>query len=497
MLLHCLAGLYALGKESLLLELAMEFKTWIEVSFERMETLRTLELPDVFTTDQGAGRVRVVEQSEISAATLHKWNKDQPTLAILPTSRPLVSLHPNIHVVPYSDHSSYQELEDFVSALKPTIVIPIVGNHVPGSLSALVPSRKRHEILVPESVQHYMLRHAESQPSSSVYTSRRYIQPIAPKGVIFESPVRAFNKPSKETWEAHYLEQNVSEDEMDTESCEKDADCIFVDLSKDLVPENHRGGHTGDMWSLNFVKAVSENEAMTKSVPLSQLNQSDFAPEEVVTNTKGSSTPVRAVKRPLQTKPIKETPISCTSQQKRHGGAQKNRTLSDSDGMSQQSTDGIDHDTDIVSNDGTSQHDEHDQNHKAQSNLDNQACILSSPLRILRQEYVEELENSILKDLPFTEMEQRMCGLLQHSFVRQFPLCPIRDPNDEDFSDRWCDMTFSCWPCFRGLFVRNNEDKRTFQYLEPFSLMSFSFSVPQFCVRSSLELWIPDLQSMD
>lgn len=437
MLLHCLAGLYALGKESLLLALAMEFKTWIEVSFERMETLRALELPDVFTTDQGAGRVRVVEQSEICASTLHKWNKDQPTLAILPTSRPLVSLHPNIHVVPYSDHSSYQELEDFVSALKPSIVIPIVGSHVPGSLSALVPSRKRHEILVPESVQHYMLRHAESQPSSSVYTgfSRRYIQPIAPKGVIFESPVRAFNKPYKETWEAQYLEQNVSEDEMDAESCEKDADRIFVDLSKDLVPENHRGG-AGNMWSLNLVKAVSENEAMPRSVPLSQLNQSDFAPEEVVTNTKASSTPVRTVKKPLQNKPIKETPVSCTSQKRRHGSAQKNRTLSDSDGMSQQSTDGIDHNNDILSNGGTSQHNEHDQNYKAQSDLDNKACILSSPLRVLRQEYVEELENSILKDLPFVEMDQRTCGLLQHSFVHQFPLCPIRYPNNEDLSDR-------------------------------------------------------------
>lgn len=431
MLLHCLAGLYALGKESLLLELAMEFKTWIEVSFERMETLRALELPDVFTTDQGAGRVRVVEQSEISAATLHKWNKDQPTLAILPTSRPLVSLHPNIHVVPYSDHSSYQELEDFVSALKPTIVIPIVGNHVPGSLFALVPSRKRHEILVPESVQRYMLRHAESQPSSSVYTnfSRTYIQPIAPKGVIFESPVRAFNKPYKETWEAQHLEQNVSEDEMDRESCEKDVDPIFVDLSKDLVPENHRRG-AGETWSLNFVSAVSENEA------ISQLNRSDFAPEEVMTNTKASSTPVRAVEKPLQTKPINGTPISCTSQQRRHGSAQRNRTLSDSDDMSQQSTDGIDRDNDIMSNDGTGQHNERHQNYKARSNLDIRACILSSPLRILRQEYVEELENSVLKNLPFMEMDQRMCGLLQHSFVQQFPLCPMRDPNNEDISDR-------------------------------------------------------------
>ncbi|KAI4823870.1 hypothetical protein KUCAC02_012425 [Chaenocephalus aceratus] len=120
-------GLYALGKESLLVELAKEFKTWVEVSFERMQTLKALELPDVFTTEPGAGRIRVVEQSKICSANVHKWDKEQPTLAILPTSRPLVPFHPNVHVVPYSDHSSYQELEDFVSALKPTSLVPIVA----------------------------------------------------------------------------------------------------------------------------------------------------------------------------------------------------------------------------------------------------------------------------------------------------------------------------------------------------------------------------------
>ncbi|XP_034065098.1 5' exonuclease Apollo-like [Gymnodraco acuticeps] len=166
-------GLYALGKESLLVELAKEFKTWVEVSFERMQTLKALELPDVFTTEPGAGRIRVVEQSKICSANVHKWDKEQPTLAILPTSRPLVPFHPNVHVVPYSDHSSYQELEDFVSALKPTSLVPIVGNHVPASFSALLPRRKRHEILVPECVRHYMLSQPESQLSSSANTSPR------------------------------------------------------------------------------------------------------------------------------------------------------------------------------------------------------------------------------------------------------------------------------------------------------------------------------------
>lgn len=382
-------GLYALGKECLLLELAMEFKTWIEVSLERMETLKALELPDVFTTDRGAGRIRVVEQSTICYASLLQWNNEQPTLAILPTSRPLVSFHPNVHVVPYSDHSSYQELEDFVSALQPTSVIPIVGNYVPGSLSALAPSRKRHEILVPESVRHYMLRQPESQLSSSACSSlrRRHFQPLAPKGVIFESPVRESRKSCEEASGAECLEQDASEDEMDTESSEKDSDCILIDLSKDLLPNRHRRG-AGDMWSLNIVQTVSEDTAET--MRLGQITQRDFAPVEMLTNT--SSRPVRITRRPFETntKTINET----------------------------------------SSNDNTSQHSRHrtDQNDSvtlSKSSLDNNSCTSSDSLTELRREYIEELENSILNDLPFTEEDFKTWGLLPQNFVQQFPLCPL------------------------------------------------------------------------
>lgn len=85
-------GLYSLGKESLLVQLALEFKTWVEVSPERLEILLALELPDVFTTEPGAGRIRVVDQDQIRAANLLQWNQEEPTVAILPTSRPMVSM---------------------------------------------------------------------------------------------------------------------------------------------------------------------------------------------------------------------------------------------------------------------------------------------------------------------------------------------------------------------------------------------------------------------
>ncbi|XP_051281639.1 5' exonuclease Apollo [Dicentrarchus labrax] len=420
-------GLYALGKESLLLELAMEFKTWVEVSFERMETLKALELPDVFTTDPGAGRIRAVEQSAICSAALHQWNQEQPTLAILPTSRPLVSFHPNVHVVPYSDHSSYQELEDFVSALKPTSLVPIVGNYVPGSLSALVSSKKRHEILVPESVRHYMLRQPESQLNSSAYTSlrRRHFRPLAPKGVVFESPVRGTRKSCEEAWEAECPEQDASEEEMDTESSEKGSECILIDLSKDLLPNKHKKW-AGDMWSLNIVKTVSEDMVMAESVPLSQLTQSNFAPMEILTNPEPGLKPVGTTTRPFETnaKNINKTASNdCPSQH--------SSTLSDSDSKSQHS--GIDQDDDIMSNDNNvSQHNGHDQNDSVTLlQSDNDSCSSSGSLTELRHEYIEELENSILKDLPFTQVDIKTWGLLPQRFVHQFPLCPLYD----DLSD--------------------------------------------------------------
>ena len=460
-LLCCLSGLYKLGKESLLLELAMEFKTWIEVSFERMQTLRALELPDVFTTDPGAGRIRVVEQSAICSTAVYQWNRDQPTLAILPTSRPLVSFHPSVHVVPYSDHSSYQELKDFVSALKPNSIVPIVGNYVPGSLSALVPSRKRHEILVPESVQHYMLRQPDSQLSSSEYSSirRRHFRPLAPKGVVFESPVRGSKMSCEEASEAECLEQDDSEEEMDTESSEKDSDCILVDLTKDLSSNKHGRG-AADMWYASIGRTVSED-----MVPLSQLTHSSFAPVESMTNSKACSTPVSTMRRPVNTdvKTINSTtPSDYTQQHSGHGD--QNSLLSDGDSTSQQSEHGIDQDDDIVSNDNSpSQHYGHgtDQNDNVtltQKSRNHYSHTSSHSSALLRQEYIEKIENSILDDLPFTRDDFKLKRPVMQSFVKQFPLCPVYHAKKTCQTDSvtWCSSFCLAVEAFLFLCVKTN-----------------------------------------
>lgn len=403
---NVIIGLYSLGKESLLLELAMEFKTWIEVSFERMETLKALELPDVFTTEPGAGRIRAVDQSEICSSALHQWNKEQPTLAILPTSRPLISFHPYVHVVPYSDHSSYQELEDFVSALKPTCLIPIVGKCVPGSLSALLPHKKRHEILVPESVRHYMSREPESQLCSSAYTSlrRKHFHPLVPKGVVFESPVRGSGMSCEEAWEAECVELDGSGEETETESSEKDSNSILLDLSKELTPSRNGRG-AGDVWNLNIVQTVREERAREGSTPLSEIAPSRFSPVEILANTDACVTTTLSL----------ETSAKIINNQ--HSGCENNHTLPIENVMSQHC--GMDQNDSVT---------------LFQNSPDNDSRASSSPLA-LNYEYIEELEDRLLKNLPFSEEDFKSCGLLQKSFVQQFTPSPLQYSKDNDLSD--------------------------------------------------------------
>ncbi|XP_029011581.1 5' exonuclease Apollo isoform X2 [Betta splendens] len=335
-------GLYALGKESLLLELAMEFKTWIE-----------------------------------------QWNKEQPTLAIVPTSRPLVSSHPNVHVVPYSDHSSYQELEDFVSALKPCSLVPIIGKYVPESLSALLPAKKRHEILVPESVQHYMGRQPENQINSSTYLSlqRRYLRPPAAKGVVFES----LSKASKRSRVAACLDDEHLE-EVDTESSDRESDCILMDMSKKVSPDKNRG-------------AVGDT-VMTELVPLHQHNLINLAPGDILINTQPCVKPARIRRVSLETN---EEIIKTLTNKNRCGRfTENNSTLSDDDSMNQ-----------------------HIGCRSDQDDFDNDSCSSGSFLSEAQEEYVQEIERSILKDLPFREEDMQTWGLLSQSFVQRFPLCPL------------------------------------------------------------------------
>lgn len=187
-------GLYSIGKESLLIELARVFRTWIVVSPQRLELLNLLELEDVFTSDEAAGRISVVEQSAVNYANMMHWNRTHPTIAILPTSRQVNMWHKDIHVVPYSDHSSFEELLDFVGMLKPSSLEPVVKTkmcQVYFRDFLRSPQNTLLNVKVPKSVGEFM-RHPKQSVHCEGRKTARWPVPSTSlhfhKGVIFESP---------------------------------------------------------------------------------------------------------------------------------------------------------------------------------------------------------------------------------------------------------------------------------------------------------------------
>ncbi|XP_021232655.1 5' exonuclease Apollo [Numida meleagris] len=183
-------GVYSLGKEELLVHLALEFGTWVVVSPSRLEQMRLLELPEVFTTEEGAGRIRAVDVAEIRRDTLVSWNVLHPTIAILPTGRPVKVTHPQIHLIPYSDHSSFSELCEFVKWLKPCSVIPIVkGGMCHASFQKYLSPDQRAlpDLTIPKPVQESVRRQSKTKKQKPVCLAKRAAQHSAPKGVVYES----------------------------------------------------------------------------------------------------------------------------------------------------------------------------------------------------------------------------------------------------------------------------------------------------------------------
>ncbi|CAD7692968.1 unnamed protein product [Nyctereutes procyonoides] len=179
-------GLYNLGKESLLEQLALEFRTWVVLSPQRLELVQLLGLANVFTVEEKAGRIHAVDHMEICRAAMLHWNQTHPTIAILPTSRKIHRSHPDIHIIPYSDHSSFSELQTFVAALKPCQVVPIVSqqpcrDYFQDSLSPglSIP-------LIPNSVQQYM-NSSSRKPSFLWLLLERRLKRPRTQGVVFDS----------------------------------------------------------------------------------------------------------------------------------------------------------------------------------------------------------------------------------------------------------------------------------------------------------------------
>ena len=139
-------GLRRLGKEQMLVAIARAIGEWIGVTQDRYRILEILCMANVFRVSSSC-RIQAVLLPEITVNNMTQWSLERQTIAIVPTAIG-VAITPSpfpqredIHVVPYSDHSSYEELQEFVSLIEPRKICPILGPDVKDRLAAALPNR--------------------------------------------------------------------------------------------------------------------------------------------------------------------------------------------------------------------------------------------------------------------------------------------------------------------------------------------------------------------
>ncbi|OVA13181.1 DNA repair metallo-beta-lactamase [Macleaya cordata] len=162
-----------LGKEDLLLHISRTLNTKIWVWPERLQIMHLLGFHDIFTTKTSLTRVRAVPFYSFSINTLEELNSIRPTIGIMPSGLPWVvrpldendpslgsslsthqhisncntnrkdqvnrnqqieelssvrKFHQYIYTVPYSDHSCFDELQDFIKLVQPLNMRGIVSS---------------------------------------------------------------------------------------------------------------------------------------------------------------------------------------------------------------------------------------------------------------------------------------------------------------------------------------------------------------------------------
>ncbi|KAE8623159.1 hypothetical protein XENTR_v10005521 [Xenopus tropicalis] len=280
-------GVYNIGKESLLVDLAKTFKTWVVVSPQRLELLHILEMENVFTIEEGAGRIHLVDQSEVNYINMVRWNRVCPTLAILPTSRKVKLWHKDVHVVPYSDHSSFEELQEFVSRLKPSSVVPVVKAKACETYFKqylCISKNEKHCTKIPESVKDCMNRQNSLTRCDAIHSCNAPKRKHLPKGVVFESPEKRthpadFNG-QKSPLSASYGESillghdlvNPSLKEQQGRSSElplTESTMLVPDRERSPSPSNPSGDITSEMPSLIYWSPKYKSETVTSDNSLS------------------------------------------------------------------------------------------------------------------------------------------------------------------------------------------------------------------------------------
>ncbi|KAL7159501.1 hypothetical protein ABFS83_01G030900 [Erythranthe nasuta] len=154
-----LIGSYTIGKERLFLEVARTLRKKVYVTAPKLRILECLGLPredmQWFTTNEQDSHIHVVPMWTIANFKRLKHVSDQYSrrfnliVAFSPTGWSFGKGKKSTgkrwqkgtvirYEVPYSEHSSFTELKEFVKLISPVNIIPSVNNHGPDSHSAMV-----------------------------------------------------------------------------------------------------------------------------------------------------------------------------------------------------------------------------------------------------------------------------------------------------------------------------------------------------------------------
>lgn len=243
---HIKIGLRNLGKEDLLVKIAVDLNEWIKVPSSFFQLAELLDLPDVFITGETDARIEVVPFYSISNKNIERWNKECPTIALLPTSlytglemSPFCNQE-NVYIVPYSDHSSFDELIEFVKLIKPGCIYPIVCGETRGPFGSSISDRANISVFepylcnkqgrnneIPESVKRWMygkrtaLKPAKVLNKKPFTLARKRSLQNSKRGVHFDDSMEEFSEPKKKKTKYLNDKQLASDSNIDGKSTEQ------------------------------------------------------------------------------------------------------------------------------------------------------------------------------------------------------------------------------------------------------------------------------------
>eukprot|EP00730_Choanoeca_flexa_P014344 TRINITY_DN6242_c0_g1_i1.p1 TRINITY_DN6242_c0_g1~~TRINITY_DN6242_c0_g1_i1.p1 ORF type:complete len:576 (+),score=99.40 TRINITY_DN6242_c0_g1_i1:133-1860(+) len=190
---HVFFAVDNLGKEELLLALAKQEDAALHVSAPRMALYKKLGLGAYFTTEGSETYYHVIDRHSLTAGILEQCKRKYGQVLIIlvsghgmrsrdnewtQLSEWIGAINKRILQIPYSNHSSFKELDTFVNAVKPSGLTNMLTNRSDRLYQAHGSHRVaqvRPKITIPPSVDRFMFRkgHALARHASETRFNRQ------------------------------------------------------------------------------------------------------------------------------------------------------------------------------------------------------------------------------------------------------------------------------------------------------------------------------------